>query len=42
MTKEAYKRVLATGGDFVKDGVMSDYDKALKDIQAAIDAGYEP
>ncbi len=42
MTKEAYKRVLATGGDFVKDGVMGDYDKALKDIQAAIDAGYEP
>lgn len=42
MTKEAYKRVLATGGDFVKDGVMGDYDKALADIQAAIDAGYEP
>lgn len=42
MTKEAYRRVLATGGDFVKDGVMSDYDEALKNIQAAIDAGYEP
>lgn len=42
MTKEAYKRVLATGGDFVKDGVMGNYEKALADIQAAIDAGYEP
>jgi len=42
MTKEAYKRVLTTGGDFVKDGVMGNYDKALADIQAAIDAGYEP
>lgn len=42
MTKEAYKRVLGTGGDFVKDGVMGDYEKAMKDIQAAIDAGYEP
>lgn len=42
MTKEAYKRVLKTGGDFVKDGVMGDYDKAVADIKAAIDAGYEP
>lgn len=42
MTKEAYRRVLTTGGDFVKDGVMGNYEKALADIQAAIDAGYEP
>lgn len=42
MTKEAYERVLTTGGDFVKDGVMSNYEKALADIQAAIGAGYDP
>lgn len=42
MTKEAYKRVLETEGDFVKDGVMGDYDKAVADIKAAIDAGYKP
>ena len=29
MTKEAYKRVLATGGDFVKGGVMGNYEKHL-------------
>lgn len=42
MNKEAYKEVLTTGGDFVKDGVMGDYEKSLKDLREAIEAGYHP
>lgn len=42
MAKEAYERVLATGGHFVKDGVMGNYKKAVEQIEQARAAGYEP
>lgn len=42
MAKEVYRRVLDQGGDFVKDGVMSDYEKAVKEIEKAEAAGYSP
>lgn len=42
MTKEVYKRVLARRGDFVKDGVMGEYEKSVEQIEQARAAGYEP
>ena len=42
MAEEAFHRVLKTGGDFVKDGVMSNYDKSVLQIEEAIAHGYEP
>lgn len=42
MAKKAYERVLATGGHFVRDGVMGNYEKAVERIEQARAAGYEP
>lgn len=42
IAKEVFRDILTMGGDFIKDGVMGSFDKSIRDLQAAIDAGFEP
>lgn len=42
IAKEVFRDILTMGGDFIKDGVMGNFDKSIRDLQAAIDAGFEP
>ena len=42
IAKEVFRDILTMGGDFIKDGVMGNFDKSIRDLQAVIDAGFEP